>query len=128
VGSRRHPPHARPSRPGSTRAKTGPIALHPSALAYYEQQVTDLQAAVSKGIASGGTELASALRRLVETATVRRPRGGLEVEIAGYLAELMEKRSFPGRSKSGGTMVAEVRYIALPTTENAFFCYRLRAA
>ena len=92
MGFRPHPPHARPSRPGSTRAKTEPIALHPSALAYYEQQV--LQAAESKGIASGGTELGSVLHRLVETVTVRRRPDGLEVEIAGH-------------SKSGGTLVAE---------------------
>jgi hypothetical protein len=32
---------------------------------------------------------------------------GLEIEIFGYLAELMDEKTFPERSRVGGTLVAE---------------------
>jgi hypothetical protein len=45
------------------------ISLHPAVLARYEQQLVDLQDALSKGIDAGDSEAAEAIREPVETAT-----------------------------------------------------------
>lgn len=61
------------------------ISLHPATLRRYEEQLADLQAALAKGIRSGDTETAQAMRELVDTVTVSRDpnrKGGVEVEIA----------------------------------------------
>jgi len=53
-------------------AATGVIALHPAVLARYEEQLNQLQTGLAKGIASGDSECADAMRDLVETVTVFR--------------------------------------------------------
>jgi hypothetical protein len=57
------------------------IALHPGALARYEQQLSQLQQTIAKGVAAGNTACNEALRDVVETVTVRRNptrAGGVE--------------------------------------------------
>ena len=87
------------------------VALHPSALARYEQQLADLQDALAKGIRSGDSEAAEAIRDLVETVTVsRNPSGlgGVVVEITGRLNALLGEQGYPDKVRGvWGRMVAE---------------------
>ncbi|WP_246673726.1 hypothetical protein [Mesorhizobium sp. B2-3-13] len=86
-------------------AATGVIALHPAVLARYEEQLNQLQTGLAKGIASGDSECAGAMRDLVETVTVFRDpsrTGGVEVEIAGRLTALLGERAFPHGVKGVG--------------------------
>ncbi|MER8467698.1 DUF3375 domain-containing protein [Mesorhizobium sp. M1396] len=79
-------------------AATGVIALHPSVLARYEEQLNQLQTGLAKGIATGDSESAEAMRDLIETVTVFRDPsriGGIEVEIAGRLTALLGEEVFP---------------------------------
>ncbi len=81
------------------------IALHPAALKRYERQISNLQGAITKGIAAGDTEAAAAMRELVETVTVSRDPsrpGGVEVIIKGRLNALLGDRAFPNGIRSGG--------------------------
>jgi len=94
------------------------ISLHPATLKRYEGQLADLQAALAKGIRSGDTEAARAMRELVDTVTVSRDpnrQGGVEVEIAGRLNHLLGPEAFPqGVRAVWGEMVAEDRYVSIP--------------
>jgi site-specific DNA recombinase len=87
------------------------IALHPSVLARYEQQLADLQDALAKGIRGGDSEAAEAIRDLVETVTVSRNSsrlGGVVVEIAGRLNALLGEQAYPNKVRGvWGKMVAE---------------------
>ena len=82
------------------------ISLHPAVLARYEQQLVQLQDALSKGINAGDSEATEAIRDLVETVTVFRDPsrlGGVTVEIAGRLTALLNEPVFPTqRSRSVG--------------------------
>jgi site-specific DNA recombinase len=81
------------------------ISLHPAVLARYEQQLTHLQDALSKGINAGDSEAAEAIRDLVETITVfRNPShpGGVTVEIVGRLNALLGEQAFPPAHKECG--------------------------
>jgi chromosome segregation ATPase len=74
------------------------ISLHPATLKRYEGQLADLQAALARGIRSGDTGAARAMRELVATVTVSRDpnrKGGVEVEIAGRLNHLLGPEAFP---------------------------------
>ncbi|MDH5529156.1 MAG: hypothetical protein OEY05_03880 [Paracoccaceae bacterium] len=74
------------------------ISLHPATLKRCEHHLADLQAALAKGIRSGDTEPAQAMRELVDTVTVSRDpnrKGGVEVEIAGRLNHLLGPKAFP---------------------------------
>jgi site-specific DNA recombinase len=74
------------------------ISLHPAVLARYEQQLVQLQDALSKGINAGDSEATEAIRDLVETVTVFRDPsrlGGVSVEIAGRLTALLNEPVFP---------------------------------
>jgi site-specific DNA recombinase len=74
------------------------ISLHPAVLARYEQQLVQLQDALSKGINAGDSEATEAIRDLVETVTVFRDPsrpGGITVEIAGRLTALLNEPVFP---------------------------------
>ena len=82
-------------------AATGVIALHPSVLARYEEQLNQPQTGLAKGIATGDSECAEAMRDLIETVTVFRDSsriGGIEVEIAGRLTALLGESAFPHSS------------------------------
>jgi site-specific DNA recombinase len=87
------------------------IALHPSVLARYEQQLADLQGALAKGIRGGDSEAAEAIRDLVETVTVSRDPsrpGGVVVEINGRLNALLGEQAYPNKVRGvWGKMVAE---------------------
>ena len=48
------------------------ISLHPAVLARYQEQLDELQDALSKGINAGDSDAAEAIRCLVETVTVFR--------------------------------------------------------
>jgi hypothetical protein len=68
------------------------VALHPAVLARYEQQLVELQDALSKGIRAGDSEAADAIRELIDTVTVYRDSsrpGGVAVEISGRLNALL---------------------------------------
>ena len=73
-----------------------------------------------------------AIRELIEIATVFREPfrpGGVTVEITGRLNALLGEQAYPNRVGGvWGKMVAEVRYIALPTMDDAVFCYWRSAA
>jgi hypothetical protein len=80
-------------------------------LARYEQQLVELRDALSKGIRTGDSEAAEAIRELIETVAVFRDHsrlGGVTVEIAGRLNALLGEQAFPNRVRGvWGKMVAE---------------------
>ena len=90
---------------------TDVISLHPAMLAHYEVQLTRLQDALAKGINSGDSECAEAMRDLLETVTVFRDpsrSGGVQIEIAGRLNALLGEKAYPNGVKGvWGKMVAE---------------------
>jgi site-specific DNA recombinase len=91
-----------------TCSKPAAVTLHPGALARYEQQVGQLQEAISNGIKAGQTEAAAGIRELIESVTVRRQADGVEVEIKGRLNALLGEKAFPNGVRSvWGSMVAE---------------------
>lgn len=86
------------------------ILLHPTALARYEEQFSRLQEALARGIRSGDSDAAEAIRDLVETVAVHpdpaRP-GGLAIEISGRLTALLGDPPVSGAVRRvGGSMVA----------------------
>jgi hypothetical protein len=107
------------------------ISLHPAVLARYEQQLTHLQDALSKGINAGDSEAAEAIRDLVETITVfRNPShpGGVTVEIVGRLNALLGEQAFPHRAQGvWGKMVARDRYRFSPHDANLRYFLRSSA-
>jgi site-specific DNA recombinase len=91
-----------------TCSKPAAVTLHPGALARYEQQVGQLQEAISNGIKAGQTEAAAVIRELIESVTVRRQADGVEVEIKGRLNALLGEKAFPNGVRSvWGSLVAE---------------------
>jgi site-specific DNA recombinase len=105
------------------------VALHPTALARYRQQVEDLQKALSSESLGDDREPVRALRELVAAIVVlpTPPGAPIEVEVRGRLAALIGHEVFPAARMWGGKVVAEVRYTAIPTIE-ALFCYWRHAA
>jgi site-specific DNA recombinase len=89
-------------------AKPPPVALHPAALARYEQQVGRLQEAIGKGLKAGENEAAAIIRELIESVTVRRRTDGVEVEIKGRLNALLGEEALPNGVRAVcGKLVAE---------------------
>jgi site-specific DNA recombinase len=73
------------------------VSLHPALLARYEQQLVHLQGALSRGVSTGDSEAAEAVRDLVETVTVFRDQsrpGGVAVEIVGRLNALLGEPAY----------------------------------
>jgi hypothetical protein len=63
-----------------------------------EQQLVQLRDALSRGINTGDSEAAEAIRDLVETVTVfKNPNraGGVMVEVAGRLTALLGEQAYP---------------------------------
>jgi len=85
------------------------VALHPMALARYEQQLQALSDALQAGLSCGDGTGAQALRDLIDTVTVYRGDGPgeIRVEMAGRLNVLLGHKPPPGRL--WGTVVAEER-------------------
>jgi len=76
------------------------ISLHPAVLARYQEQLVELQDALSKGINAGDSDAAEAIRGLVETVTVFRDPsrpGGVTIEIAGRLNALLGEQAYPNK-------------------------------
>ena len=87
------------------------VSLHPAVMARYEQQLSQLQEALSKGVRAGDLDAADAMRELIETVTVFRDAsrlGGVAVEIVGRLNALLGETAYPNGVKGvWGKMVAE---------------------
>lgn len=87
------------------------VALHPAVLARYEQQLVELQDALSKGIRAGDSEAADAIRELIDTVTVYRDSsrsGGVAIEISGRLNALLGEQAYPNKVRGvWGKVVAE---------------------
>ena len=89
------------------------VALHPTILKRYEEQLGRLEEALGKGVSAGDGEAAEAIRDLVETVTVFRDPGrpgGVAVEIAGRLNALLGEKAYPNHVKGvWGKVVAGAR-------------------
>jgi len=100
------------------------ISLHPAVLARYQEQLVELQDALSKGINAGDSDAAEAIRCLVETVTVFRDPsrpGGVTIEITGRLNALLGEHAYPNKVRGvWGKMVAGERFIRLPPSISAF--------
>ncbi|MFZ2490207.1 MAG: recombinase family protein [Thermoanaerobaculia bacterium] len=85
------------------------VALHPTALARYRQQVEDLAKALSSESAGDVREPISALRELVAAVVIHPtpPGAPMEIEVRGRLAALIGHDVFPAARMWGGTVVAE---------------------
>lgn len=85
------------------------MALHPTALARYRQQVEDLAKALSSESAGDVREPISALRELVAAVVIHPtpPGAPMEIEVRGRLAALIGHEVFPAARMWGGTVVAE---------------------
>jgi site-specific DNA recombinase len=83
-----------------------------------EQQLIQLQDALSKGIIAGDSDAAEAIRDLLETVTVFRDPshpGGVTVEIAGHLNALLGEQAYPNKVRGvWGSMVAGERFTRSP--------------
>ena len=86
------------------------ISLHPAVLARYQEQLVELQGALSKGINVGDSDATEAIRGLVETVTVFRDTsrpGGVMIEIVGRLNALLGEQAYPNKVRGvWGKMVA----------------------
>jgi site-specific DNA recombinase len=73
------------------------VALHPTALARYKQQVEDLAKALSSENAGDMREPISALRELVAAVVIHPtpPGAPMEIEVRGRLAALIGHDVFP---------------------------------
>lgn len=81
------------------------VALHPTILKRYEEQLGRLEEALTKGISSGDGEAAEAIRDLIDTVTVFRDPsriGGVTVEILGRLNALLGEKLSQTKSKGCG--------------------------
>ncbi len=85
------------------------VALHPTAMARYRQQVEDLQAALSSARLGDDREPITALRELVAAIIVlpTMPGEPVQVEVRGRLAALIGQEVFPAARMWGGKVVAE---------------------
>ncbi len=85
------------------------VALHPTALARYRQQVANLQKALSSESLGDDREPVRALRELVAAIVVlpTPPGAPIEVEVRGRLAALIGHQVFPAARMWGGKVVAE---------------------
>lgn len=107
------------------------VGLHPAALRHYEELVGQLGDVFGRGVTPDNEEAAEKIRELVAKVIVRSSEEGLKIELQGRLALLMGAPNvYPNMriAASGGSVVAEVRYTAIPTIENALFCYWREAA
>jgi site-specific DNA recombinase len=108
------------------------IALHPATLDSYIATVDRLASVLTEHAAAEDDRgrLVATFRALVHSVTVhpKAPREGFQVEVKGKLAALIGGEAFPQAKYSGGRLVAEVRYSAIPTIESALFCFWRNAA
>jgi site-specific DNA recombinase len=84
------------SKPPAPKA----VALPPTIVKRYEEQLVRLEEALANGVSAGDGEAAEAIRDLVDTVTVFRDParpGGVAVEIAGRLNVLLGEEAYPNR-------------------------------
>jgi hypothetical protein len=107
------------------------ITLHPATLDRYVETVDALAACIAEHAEAEDDRgsLVKGFRALVHSVTVRPngPREGFQVEVKGKLA-LVGGDAFPQAIYSGGSVVAEARYIVSPTMDDTLFCYWRRVA
>lgn len=107
------------------------VGLHPAALQHFEKLVGQLGEVFGRGVTPDNEEAAEKIRELVAKVVVKPSDHGFKIELQGRLTLLMGAPNvYPNMriAASGGSMVAEVRYTAIPTIENALFCYWREAA
>lgn len=82
------------------------VALHPAATAHYLKVVDDLAGAIRAR--DGSSDMASAIRELIESVLVHRTEPGepIRLKVNGRLAALIGAPAFPQGSLSGVKMVA----------------------
>jgi site-specific DNA recombinase len=102
------------------------VALHPTALARYRQQIEDLQKALSSESLGDDREPVRALRELVAAIVVlpTPPGAPIEVEVRGRLAALIGHEVFPAARMWGGKVVAEERCRLSPHHPNIRYLLR----
>jgi site-specific DNA recombinase len=73
------------------------ITLHPAAVARYLEQIENLSEVLQKGLSLGPGSSAHWFRSLVERVVVHPvlPRAPLDIEVRGYMAELLAEPRFP---------------------------------
>jgi site-specific DNA recombinase len=105
------------------------VALHPTALARYRQQVEDFQKALSSESLGDDREPVRALRELVAAIVVlpTPPGAPIEVEVRGRLAALIGHQVFPAARMWGGKVVAEDRYSYSHQRSRPSFLYDFKA-
>lgn len=104
------------------------IALHPAAMARYEQTVARLRTAIGGAVANGDAEATDAMRELIESVTVTRTQDErTEIVIAGRLNALLGIPAFPeGIRSSCRKVVAGAGY--RQQTQLNILRFELRAA
>jgi hypothetical protein len=85
------------ARLAEKREKTEVLALHPTAMTKYLEQVENLSAALQNGLRMGAGSSAYWFRSLVERVVVHpvRPRAPLDIEVRGYMAQLVIEPRLP---------------------------------
>jgi site-specific DNA recombinase len=107
------------------------VGLHPAALREYEAHIGRLRSVFAKGVGPDYEDASTKIRSSIARVTIRPTEAGFKAELQGRLALLMRAPNlYPNMriAALGGSVVAEVRYIALPTTDEAVFCYWRHAA
>jgi site-specific DNA recombinase len=107
------------------------VTLHPATLDQYIETVDALAVSLADHSAAEDDRgaLVANFRALVHSVTIypNGPREGFQIEVKGKLSALIGGNVFPQANYSGVSVVAGVRYIAIPTIAAALFSYR-RAA
>ncbi len=105
------------------------VALHPTALARYRQQVEDLQKSLSAESLGDDREPVRALRELAASIIIHPalPEAPLDIEVRGRLAALMGHEIFPAARMVGGKVVAEERYRLSTHHPNLRYCLQAYA-
>ena len=98
------------------------ITLHPAVIAAYERKLERLQEAIAQDIGDGESEHAAAIRDLVQTVTVSRPKqrpDAIEIEITGRLNVLLGENAFPNNAfpNRAGRVVGSGGAIRTPDTQ-----------
>lgn len=104
------------------------IALHPAAVTTYLADLDRLADLIAGDLAQGDSELATALRKLVERVTVRQAPAGTPptIHVQGRLETLLNRQAFTDGSVSRGVVVAGTGLGRNPTTEMPGFSFTRR--
>lgn len=81
------------------------ITLHPALIATYERKLERLEESIAQDISEGESEHAAAIRDLVQTVTVSRPKqrpDAMEIEITGRLNVSLGENAVPNNAFPNG--------------------------